>query len=79
MARRMQHLITLHAAWPATGDQELLEQHLHAAEGCVGWIDKYGDRDVDGIREYQTRSSAGYEKHCLEGFRRFGRVLMARS
>jgi len=55
------YLITLHAAWRATGDQELLEQHLQRAEGCLAWIDKYGDRDGDGFQEYQTRSSAGYE------------------
>jgi len=55
------YLITLHAAWRATGDQELLEQHLQTAEGCLAWIDKYGDRDGDGFQEYQTRSSAGYE------------------
>jgi glycogen debranching enzyme len=55
------YLRTLHAAWRATGDQELLEQHLPTAEGCLAWIDKYGDRDGDGFQEYQTRSSAGYE------------------
>jgi glycogen debranching enzyme len=55
------YLITLHAAWRATGDHDLLEQHLHTAEGCLAWIDKYGDRDGDGFQEYQTRSSAGYE------------------
>jgi glycogen debranching enzyme len=55
------YLITLHAAWRATGDKRLLEQHLPTAEGCLAWIDKYGDRDGDGFQEYQTRSSAGYE------------------
>ena len=55
------YLITLHAAWRATGDKQLLEQHLQSAEGCLTWIDKYGDRDGDGFQEYQTRSSAGYE------------------
>src|SRR5712675_253972 len=55
------YLITLHAAWRATGDKELLEQHLQTAEGCLAWIDQYGDRDGDGFQEYQTRSSAGYE------------------
>src|SRR4030088_3710571 len=55
------YLITLHAAWRATGDRELLERHLQTAEGCLAWIDKYGDRDGDGFQEYQTRSSAGYE------------------
>ena len=28
------YLITLHATWRATGDRELLEQHLETAEGC---------------------------------------------
>ncbi len=54
-------LITLHAAWRATGDRDLLDQHLKTAEACLAWIDKDGDRDGDGFQEYQTRSSAGYE------------------
>jgi glycogen debranching enzyme len=55
------YLITLHAAWRATGDQELLERHRQVAEGCLAWIDEYGDRDGDGFQEYQTRSPVGYE------------------
>jgi glycogen debranching enzyme len=55
------YLITLHAAWRATGDKALLERHLETAEGCLSWIDNYGDRDGDGFQEYQTRSPAGYE------------------
>jgi len=55
------YLITLNAAWRATGDMGLLEQHLQTAEGCLAWIDKYGDRDGDGFQEYQTRSPVGYE------------------
>jgi glycogen debranching enzyme len=55
------YLITLHAAWRATGDKGLLEQHLATAEGCLSWIDHHGDSDGDGFQEYQTRSSAGYE------------------
>jgi glycogen debranching enzyme len=55
------YLITLHAAWRAIGDVELLKRHLATAEGCLSWIDRYGDRDGDGFQEYQTRSSAGYE------------------
>ena len=54
-------LITLHAAWRATGDRNLLEQHRKTAEACLVWIDEFGDRDGDGLQEYQTRSSAGYE------------------
>jgi glycogen debranching enzyme len=55
------YLITLHAAWTATGDEDLLDRHLATAEGCLSWIDKYGDRDADGFQEYQTRSPVGYE------------------
>jgi glycogen debranching enzyme len=55
------YLITLHAAWRATGDRNLLERHLPTAEGCLAWIDEYGDRDGDGFQEYQTRSTNGYE------------------
>jgi glycogen debranching enzyme len=55
------YLITLHSAWRATGDKGLLERHLPTAEGCLAWIDKYGDRDGDGFQEYQTRSPVGYE------------------
>ena len=55
------YLITLHAAWRAIGDIELLKRHLKTAEGCLEWIDKYGDRDGDGFQEYQTRSPVGYE------------------
>ncbi len=55
------YLIALHAAWRAIGDRELLERHLETAEGCLSWIDEYGDRDGDGFQEYQTRSPVGYE------------------
>jgi len=55
------YLITLHAAWRATGDKTLLERHLATAEECLSWIDRYGDRDGDGFQEYQTKSSVGYE------------------
>ena len=54
-------LITLHAAWRATGDRALLDRHLKTAEACLEWIDNDGDRDGDGFQEYQTRSTAGYE------------------
>jgi glycogen debranching enzyme len=55
------YLIALHAAWRAIGDTTLLERHLETAEGCLSWIDSYGDRDGDGFQEYQTRSPVGYE------------------
>jgi glycogen debranching enzyme len=55
------YLVTLHAAWRATGDRTLIERHLSNAEAALGWIDKDGDRDGDGFQEYATRSPVGYE------------------
>jgi glycogen debranching enzyme len=55
------YLLVFYAAWRATGDHALLERHLATAEGCLSWIDEYGDRDGDGFQEYQTRSPVGYE------------------
>jgi glycogen debranching enzyme len=57
----MLFLIVLHVAWRCTGDADLLRRHLETAEGCLEWIDDYGDRDGDGFQEYATRSPAGYE------------------
>jgi glycogen debranching enzyme len=55
------YLITLHSVWRQTGDLDLVRRLLPVAEGCLGWIDDWGDRDGDGFQEYQTRSPAGYE------------------
>ncbi|HXT79330.1 MAG TPA: glycogen debranching N-terminal domain-containing protein [Acetobacteraceae bacterium] len=55
------YLITLHAAWRATGDASLLTQYLPNVEAALNWIDKYGDRDGDLFQEYATRSPVGYE------------------
>ena len=53
-------LVLLHATWKATGDDGLLQRHRKAAQGCLDWIDNYGDRDGDGFQEYGTRSGQGY-------------------
>ena len=55
------YLITLHAAWKCTGDRAVVDRLLPVAEGCLRWIDEWGDRDGDGLQEYQTRSPKGYE------------------
>ena len=55
------YLICLHEVWKTTGDRALLERHHDVAEGCLRWIDEYGDRDGDGFQEYGTRSGQGYE------------------
>ena len=55
------YLVLLHALWRATGDLAEIERHWKVAEGCLSWIDDYGDRDKDGFQEYGTRSGDGYE------------------
>jgi glycogen debranching enzyme len=55
------YLVTLHSAWRSTGDLDLVRRHIATAEGCLSWIDDYGDRDRDGFQEYGTRSGQGYE------------------
>ncbi|MGH6993875.1 MAG: amylo-alpha-1,6-glucosidase [Caulobacteraceae bacterium] len=67
------YLIVLHNAWRSTGDEGLIKAHLPAAEKCLAWIDRYGDRDGDGFQEYQTRSKAGYEN---QGWKDSGEALV---
>jgi glycogen debranching enzyme len=55
------YLITLHEAWKWLGDDRLFREHERVAKRCLEWIDRYGDLDGDGLQEYQTRSSQGYE------------------
>jgi glycogen debranching enzyme len=67
------YLIVLHNAWRCTGDMDLLERFLPAAEKCLTWIDNYGDRDGDGFQEYETRSKAGYAN---QGWKDAGEALV---
>ena len=55
------YLIALHEAWRWLGDRQLVESLLPVAEGCLEWIDRYGDLDGDGFQEYRTFSPKGYE------------------
>jgi glycogen debranching enzyme len=55
------YLITLHAAWKATGDHALLETFLPNAEAALRWIDTEGDRDGDIFQEYHKHTETGYE------------------
>ncbi len=55
------YLIVLSEAYRWTGDIALLKEYRKAAEGCLSWIDQYGDLDGDGFQEYQTFSSLKYE------------------
>jgi glycogen debranching enzyme len=58
------YLITLHAAWKATGDRALLQTYLPNAEAALRWIDEEGDRDGDLFQEYQRQTEGGYENMC---------------
>jgi glycogen debranching enzyme len=58
------YLITLHAAWKATGDRMLLRTYLPNAEAALRWIDEEGDRDGDLFQEYQRQTEGGYENMC---------------
>ena len=55
------YLIVLSETYRWTGDVSLLEQYRNVIEGCLHWIDQYGDLDGDGFQEYKTFSSPGYE------------------
>ena len=45
------YLITLHEAWRWTGDLDLVRRLLPVAEGCLRWIDEWGNRDGNGFQE----------------------------
>src|SRR5579883_601025 len=55
------YLIVLSEAYRWTGDINLLKEYRQVADGCLNWIDHYGDLDGDGFQEYKTYSSLGYE------------------
>ncbi len=55
------YLIVLSETYRWTGDASLLEGYRKVIEGCLNWIDHYGDLDGDGFQEYKTYSSLGYE------------------
>ena len=55
------YLIVLSEAYRWTGDVDLLKEYRTVAEGCLAWIDHYGDLDGDGYQEYKTFSSPGYD------------------
>ncbi len=52
-------LVLLHETWRWTGDLGLVRELLPAAEGCLAWIDRYGDLDGDGFVEYASQSKKG--------------------
>jgi glycogen debranching enzyme len=47
------------AYFERTGDRAFLEKLWPHVERALGWIDRYGDRDGDGLVEYARRSPTG--------------------
>ncbi|HYH91524.1 MAG TPA: glycogen debranching N-terminal domain-containing protein [Candidatus Saccharimonadales bacterium] len=52
-------LILLGATFDWTGDRALVDRLWPNAMAALDWIDNYGDRDGDGLVEYQRRSERG--------------------
>jgi glycogen debranching enzyme len=55
------YLLVLHEAWKWLGNAHDLQRFGGVAAKCLEWIDRHGDLDDDGLQEYKTRSSLGYE------------------
>ncbi len=58
------YLVLLGEAYRWLGDPGLLHRFRHTAERCLEWIDRYGDRDHDGLQEFAPLTSSGYRNQC---------------
>jgi glycogen debranching enzyme len=58
------YLLLVAEAYRWLGDLELLQPFRAAAGRCLEWIDRYGDRDGDGLQEYAPRTASGYRNQC---------------
>jgi glycogen debranching enzyme len=54
------YLIILSETYRWTGDANLFKEYRKVIDGCLNWIDHYGDLDGDGFQEYKTFSTPGY-------------------
>ncbi len=54
-------LLLLAETFRWTGDRNLIEELLPAAERALRWLDAHGDMDGDGLIEYHRRSRHGLE------------------
>ena len=54
------YLLLLAENFRWTGDAKALQPFRGAAERCLEWIDRHGDRDGDGFQEYAPRTPRGY-------------------
>jgi glycogen debranching enzyme len=55
------YLILLSEVWRWTDDAALVRELKDPALKALAWIDEYGDRDGDGLVEYQRRTDRGLE------------------
>jgi glycogen debranching enzyme len=55
------YLILLSEVWRWTDDAALVRELKEPALKALAWIDEYGDRDGDGLVEYQRRTDRGLE------------------
>jgi glycogen debranching enzyme len=52
-------LVLLSEVWRWTADDDLVRRLWPNALAALGWIDSYGDRDGDGLVEFERRSARG--------------------
>lgn len=57
-------LLLLAESYRWFGDAASLERFRTTAQGCLQWIDRFGDRDGDGFQEYAPRAPSGYRNQC---------------
>jgi glycogen debranching enzyme len=55
------YLVLLSETWRWTGDDELPRRLRESACAALRWIDEWGDRDGDGLVEYERRTPRGLE------------------
>jgi glycogen debranching enzyme len=52
-------LVLLSEYWLWTGDEETVDALLPAADAALDWLDRWADRDGDGLVEYARRTERG--------------------
>jgi glycogen debranching enzyme len=52
-------VVLLHEYYQRTADRALVEELWPNAEAALFWLERYGDRDGDGLLEYQRRTGTG--------------------
>ena len=54
-------IIALAEHWRWAGDLDFVRRHRQAADRALGWAERYGDENSDGLLEYRRRSPEGLE------------------